>query len=116
MSETDDPIRRDPEARQFSVRRLLVLAVLCAVIGGTGQVVGLSPNHQIIFTFLLMGVAFYLVFRLPYGVLSLLRRTNRWKRLKAQRAELEEMANRKRREFHESRGDDADEKDPNADA
>ncbi len=104
MSKTHDPFRRDREARQFSIRRLLVLAVLCAVIGGTGQVLGLSPNRQIIFTFLLMGVAFYIVFRLPYVTLWHLGRT---KRLKAQRAELEEMANRKRREFRESRGDDA---------
>jgi type VI protein secretion system component VasK len=105
MSETDDPIRRDPEARQFSIRRLLVLAVLCAVIGGTGQVVGLSPNRQVIFTFVLMGVAFYIVFRLPYVTLWHLGRTSRWKRLKAQRAELEDMADRKRREFRESQED-----------
>lgn len=107
MSDTNNPIRRDPEARQFSIRRLLVLAVLCAVIGGTGRVVGLSPNRQVIFTFLLMGVAFYIVFRLPYVTLWHLGRTTRWKRLKAQRAELEEMADRKRWEFREGQREDA---------
>lgn len=101
MSETDDPICRDPEARQFSIRRLLVLAVVCAVIGGTGQIVGLSPIRQMIFTFVLMAVAFYVVFRLPYVTLWHLGRTTRWKRLKARRTELEEMADRKRREFRE---------------
>ena len=106
MAKADDPFRPDPEARQFSIRRLLVLAVLCAVIGGTGQVAGLSPNRQLIFTFLLMGVAFYLVFRLPYVSRWHLGRTTRWKRLKARRGELEEMAARKRREFREGQRDD----------
>ncbi len=105
MTKEHDPIRRDPEARQFSIRRLLVLAVLCAVIGGTGQTLDLSPTWHAVFTFWWMALAAYAVLSLPYAVLSLFRRTKRWKRLKAHRAELEEMADRKRREFREGRGE-----------
>ena len=105
MSEAPDPFRRDPETRQFSIRRLLVLAVLCAVIGSVGQTLDLSLNEQVIFTFVWMAVAAYFVFRLPRAVLTLLGRTSRQKRLKAQRAELEEMTARKKREFRESQED-----------
>ncbi len=105
MSEAHDPFRRDPETRQFSIRRLLVLAVLCALIGSAGQMLNLSPNEQVIFTCVWMAVAAYFVFRLPYAALTLLGRTSRQKRLKAQRAELEEMTARRRREFRESQED-----------
>jgi len=101
MQEALDPYRPDPEARQFSIRRLLILAAICALIAGTGQVLELSPNGRIIFTFWWMALAAYIVFRVPYVVLALLGRTGRWKRLKAHRAELEEMAAQKRKEFRE---------------
>jgi hypothetical protein len=108
MSETHDPHRRDPEARQFSIRRLLLLAVLCAAIAGTGQVLDLPPTGQVIFTFWWMLLAVYIVLRLPYVALSLLGRTGRWKRLKEHRAQLTEMAERKRREFRNSKNDESD--------
>ncbi len=66
MSEAHPPYRRDPEARQFSIRRLLLLALLCAIVGGTGQVLELPPIGQVIFTFWWMALAAYLVLRLPY--------------------------------------------------
>jgi hypothetical protein len=105
MPETYDPFRPDPEARQFSIRRLLLLALLCAAIAAAGQVVELPPKFQVIFTFWWMALAAYLVFRLPYVALSLFGRTGRWKRLKAHRAELEEMVARKRREIQEASRD-----------
>ncbi len=101
MQEALDPYRPDPESRQFSIRRLLLLAVLCAAIAGTGQILDLPPKGQVFFTFWWMALATYLVLRLPYVVLALLGRTSRWKHLKAHRAELEEMAARKRKEFRE---------------
>jgi amino acid permease len=108
MSEVHNPYRRDPEARQFSIRRLLLLALLCAIVGATGQVLELPPTGQVIFTFWWMILAAYLVLRLPYVVLAILGRTSRGKRLKAHRAELKEMTARKRREYREKQKDKSD--------
>ena len=106
MPEVQDPFRPDPEARQFTIRRLLVLALLCALIAGTGQVLELPPSGQVFFTFWWMALAAYLVFRLPYAIHSLLGRTSRWKRLRAHRAELEKMVVRKRQTHRKHQGDD----------
>ena len=101
MSDANDPFRPDPEARQFSMRGLLVLAVLCALIAAAGQVLELPSAAQVFLTFWWMALAAYLVFRLPYTIRYLLRRTSRWERLKANRTEMAEMAERKRKEFRE---------------
>ena len=115
MSDADDPFRPDPEARQFTMRALLVLAVLCALIAAATQVLELPQGVQIFLTFWWMALAAYLVFRLPYAIRYLLGRTTRWKRLRAHRAELVELAEQKRKEFRESQQvEDANSDDSNA--
>ena len=116
MSDADDPFRPDPEARQFTTRGLLVLAVLCALIAAATQLLELPRGAQVFLTFWWMALAAYLVFRIPYAIRYLLGRTTRWERLKARRAELVEMAEQKRKEFRESQQvEDATGDDSNTD-
>ena len=98
LSQPPDLFEPDPETRQFTTRRILLLAVLCAALAGAAQALDLPLAVRVIFTFWWMALAAYGMFRMPYGILTLLGRTKRQERLKAQRAELERMVARKRSE------------------
>jgi len=88
--------RQDPESRQFSVGRLLVLVTVCAVIGSGARMLNLPASAQAVFTFCWMALAAYVVLRLPNILYGQSRRSKRWKKLKTDRAELEAMVARNR--------------------
>ena len=97
---------RDPEARQFSIGRLLVLVTICAVVAGATAMLELPPLAQAIFTFWWMALTAYVVLRVPNLVLVTMGHSSRWRKLRADRAKLEAMIAEKRQQLEERGGND----------
>ena len=73
---------------QFSLRRMLLLTVFCAALAGMVSAID-APFLRGVLTFCLFAFAAYIMLRLPYLWLWIVRRTPEWEQFRHRRADLE---------------------------
>jgi hypothetical protein len=93
-----------PPARerfQFSLRNLMILTTVGAVLAACVSMLELPDIAKFIFLAYLLFLATYIFLRLPFLLRGILKKTPEWERLRREREELERLIREKRSE-HDS--------------
>ena len=92
------PPTSPPSGRfQFSIGRILWAMFVCALVAAAARAMNWPVEVQAPLVLLLMCYALYAIFRLPYVVGDLRGRSARWHRIHQQRAELQQLADERRK-------------------